>query len=287
MKRLLEWIVNLAYPRRACCMGCGDMLGLDRDDLCEACRSAQARRWIGARMPEKDLLLDGAAYCYPYAGVGGSVVRRMKYSNVWVLAGEMGRDIARAAGSLRMGDGVIVTSVPMHPRRLRERGRNHSELLACAAAEVLGLEYRSLLARTRNAPQQARLEGDARRKNLMGAFAACELPQGSRVLLNEQVTQYHLQRHLTFFIQIDHRREPGVPLSYGCEQKCNRNDCLRKRNYNADQILRMRAAIHHSRLIKLLRNRSLNKGSGNNNITDADRSHHNNQKRISCQSQTI
>ena len=187
MMRRLKWLVDLFYPRRACCMGCGDMLGLDRDDLCEDCRGRLARSWIGLRMPERKLKLDGAAYCYPYAGPGGSVVRRLKYSSVWILAEEMGRDIARAAGMLRMGEGVIVTSVPMHPKRLRERGRNHSELLARAVAGEMGLEYRELLVRTRNAPQQARLEGDARRKNLKDAFAACELPKGCRVLIVDDV----------------------------------------------------------------------------------------------------
>ena len=41
-RRVRDLIVNLIWPRRAMCMGCGSMLGCDRDDLCEECRERLA-----------------------------------------------------------------------------------------------------------------------------------------------------------------------------------------------------------------------------------------------------
>jgi len=186
-KKWIRSLLELLYPRRACCMGCGDMTGMDRDDLCEACRSRLAKSWVGLRMPDKKLQLDGAAYAYRYAGVGGALVRRLKYSGVDVLAEQMGRDLARAAMLLRLEKDVVVTCVPMHPKRRRTRGRNHSESLARHTAACMGLEYRELIFRTRNTAQQARLENDARRRNLEDAFAAVQRLDGRTVLLVDDV----------------------------------------------------------------------------------------------------
>ena len=169
--KVLKRILDLLYPRRAVCMGCGSMAGCDRDDLCEECREKLTKNFIGVRMPDRKTGLSGTAFAYPYRGPAGSVVRNLKYGSVWVLAEEMGRDIARAAKLMRVTQNALVAAVPMHPKRLRKRGRNHSALLAEAAARELGLEYTEILERTRNAPQQARLSDAQRKKNLKGGFA--------------------------------------------------------------------------------------------------------------------
>ena len=183
--------LNLLYPRRAVCAGCGDMLGLDRDDLCESCRMKLAKSWIGARMPVKNAKLDGAAYGYDYHGPAGGMVRNLKYNAAWILAEPMGADIAWAVERLRPWPVDFITSVPMHPARLRKRGRNHAELLARSVAARLDLEYRELIYRTRNTPPQARLDAKQRRRNVKDAFAVLpecrEILPGTTVLLIDDV----------------------------------------------------------------------------------------------------
>lgn len=171
LRRALDFAVELLWPRRATCMGCGSMLGCDRDDLCEECREQLARRWLGVREVNPDLRLSGAAFAYPYAGPAGGLVRRLKYTGVGVLAERMSVELARAAKLLRIGDGALVTCVPMHPKRLRKRGVNHAELLARGVAREMNLEFADALMRTRNAPQQARLSDAERLHNLKGGFA--------------------------------------------------------------------------------------------------------------------
>ena len=191
LKRLGGWLLDLIYPRRAVCMGCGSCLGCDRDDLCEDCRAQLARNWVGVRTMDKKRMLDGAAFAHSYAGPAGGMVRRLKYHGVWVLAEEMGADVARAAAMLRLKDVRYVTAVPMHPRRLRLRGRNHAELIAREVAARMNVPYAELLMRTRNAPQQARLGGRARRNNLKGGFALRpewrDAVAGAEVLLIDDV----------------------------------------------------------------------------------------------------
>ena len=188
---VLKMLIDLLYPRRAMCMDCGDMIGLDRDDLCEDCRAKLAGSWIGPRVPNRRFKLDGAAYAYNYSGPAGGMVRNLKYGSAWVLADAMGADIARAAELMRMEKLAFVTAVPMHPKRLRGRGRNHAEVLARRAAARLGEEYREALYRTRNAPQQARLSARERRENLKGAFDVLpecrERVNGASVLLSDDV----------------------------------------------------------------------------------------------------
>ena len=191
LRRVRDFLLDLLFPRRAVCMGCGSMLGCDRDDLCEDCREELARRWLGVREVNPDLHLSGAAFAHPYRGPAGGLVRRLKYSGVGVLAERMSVELARAARLLRMGDDVIVTCVPMHPRRLRVRGQNHAELLARGVAREMQLEYGDVLMRTRNAPQQARLSEAERRRNLKDGFAVRPewnaRVQGAKILLIDDV----------------------------------------------------------------------------------------------------
>lgn len=188
---VLERLLNLIYPRRAECMGCGSMLGCDRDDLCDDCREILAKNWVGVQAVNKSLKIDGAAFAYIYRGPAGGVVRNLKYYGVRVLAQAMGADLARAVLGLQIEHEILVTAVPMHPSRLRRRGFNHAALLAACTAERLHLDYTELLYRTRNAQQQARLTREERRENLHGAFAVlpecADLVRNSDVLLIDDV----------------------------------------------------------------------------------------------------
>ena len=191
LRRVRDFLLDLLFPRRAVCMGCGSMLGCDRDDLCEECREKLAKRWLGVRDVDPNLGLSGAAFAHPYRGPAGGLVRRLKYTGVGVLAERMSVELARAAMLLRMGDGVLVTCVPMHPRRLRKRGVNHAELLARGVAREMQLQFGDVLMRTRNAPQQARLSEAERRRNLKGGFAVRPVwharVQGAKILLIDDV----------------------------------------------------------------------------------------------------
>ena len=187
---VLERLKDLLFPRRAECMGCGSRIGMDSDDMCDACRERLVKSWVGMKMPDSKLKISNAAYAYRYASPAGGMVRKLKYSGVGILADEMAKDLAKAAGMLRLKD-ALVTFVPMHPRRERKRGFNHSELLARKAAERLGFECEKLLLRTRNDPQQARLNREERINNLKGAFKVPETEiekvKGRNILLMDDV----------------------------------------------------------------------------------------------------
>ncbi len=102
------------------------------------------------------------------------------------LAG-FARDNAPALNNLQF-DALL--PVPMHPVRQRLRGYNQSERLARVVGAELGLPLLTrALARTRPTRPQVGLTGDARRGNLLGAFAVRqpEAVAGKTLLLVDDV----------------------------------------------------------------------------------------------------
>lgn len=184
--RLARAALELVYPTRAVCMGCGSQAGFARQWLCDECRTALAKRWVGAAArPPKGF--EGAAFAYLYGGPAGGMVRSLKYSGVKRLAEPMARAMADALARIQPTGADVIVPVPMHPKRLRQRGFNHAALLADRLGDMAGLPVREALVRTRNTPQQARLSDDARLRNMDGAFAAVGSLEGRRVLLVDDV----------------------------------------------------------------------------------------------------
>lgn len=85
----------------------------------------------------------------------------------------------------------VVMGVPLHEKRLRERGYNQSDLLARDLAQRLNrrCDGRALV-RTRETEHQARLSGAARRTNLEHAFEVIDSRWvvGRTILLIDDVT---------------------------------------------------------------------------------------------------
>lgn len=84
----------------------------------------------------------------------------------------------------------LLLPVPLHPKRLRQRGFNQAHEIALSLSRLSGIPVNSnLLARSRNTPQQAGLSGKVRRQNLKNAFVingVCEA--GSVALVDDVVT---------------------------------------------------------------------------------------------------
>ena len=187
LRRSAQSVLELVYPLKACCMGCGAQAGQERDWLCEDCRQELAQRWVGASQSPKGGLIDGAAFGYRYGGPVTGMVRNLKYNGVWRLAEAMGRAMVSALSALQpLGfDGVV--PVPMHKKRLRERGYNHAALLAERVAAEAGLPLIDALERVRDTAQQARLTDAERQSNLKDAFVCLRDVTGMRLLLVDDV----------------------------------------------------------------------------------------------------
>ncbi len=97
-----------------------------------------------------------------------------KYRNYRVAAPCLGRLMADYLSDNPL-PGDVLLPVPLHSRKLRERGYNQAGLLASEVGKALGLPVEGkILRRNRNsAPQASTSDGNLRRANTSGAFA-CE-----------------------------------------------------------------------------------------------------------------
>lgn len=86
----------------------------------------------------------------------------------------------------------IITPLPLHKSRLRERGYNQSELLAEVVAKILNLPMRSdLLIKTKKTKPQVELKNwDERKDNLQNCFSVTnpDLIEGKNIILVDDVT---------------------------------------------------------------------------------------------------
>lgn len=83
--------------------------------------------------------------------------------------------------------GDVLVPVPLHARRLRQRGFNQSELLAKKVSAALNIPIAYAVQRNRNTKPQVECDGIERRKNLYEAFTATPV-DAKRIILIDDVT---------------------------------------------------------------------------------------------------
>jgi ComF family protein len=188
----MDRLIDLALP--AACPGCGT----EGAPICERCLpSVHVRRDLAAGTPlglaegPPDPLLQ-LEWCAPFSGTTRRALHALKYAGERRLAQPLGEAVAarwRRAGA----GGELLVPVPVHEGRRRERGYDQAELIAAAAAGVLGLPWLPALERRRATAPQYQLDRRRRAANVDDAFAVRpELARAVRdrwvVLVDDVVT---------------------------------------------------------------------------------------------------
>lgn len=191
-------VLDLLFPpqcvacRRRDCFLCSDCFAqtpLLPQPQCGVCGEPVASGSRCARCAKAPLAVDGILSIYVYTGPVQVAIRALKYHGLKAVADPLGAALV----SYLAGSGVtpdVVVPVPLHPRRLRERGYNQSELLARSLGRRVSLpvETRALV-RTRDTSAQAKAaSAEERRRNVANAFACRgEAITGRKVLLVDDV----------------------------------------------------------------------------------------------------
>jgi len=151
-------------PARLLCGACERLIPRLESELCVRCLAA-GREPVGCRAHPG--FASGAAWIYDERAA--RVIHALKYAERTALAHRLGRELARALPPGYRPD--LVTEVPLHRTRRRERGYNQAALLAEALAEAVGAPWLpEALERVRPTRAQARLGPAERRRNMAGAF---------------------------------------------------------------------------------------------------------------------
>jgi ComF family protein len=127
---------------------------------------------------------------FVYGGAVAQAIARLKFERRPDVARPLSAALRRAALAMRADPPDVVIPVPLHPRRLIERGFNQSALLAAPVARDLRARLLPrALSRLRDTERQVTLDRKARATNMAGAFTV-EQPdavRGQRVLLIDDV----------------------------------------------------------------------------------------------------
>lgn len=122
-----------------------------------------------------------------YDGCAALAVKRFKFARQMAYLPVMQHWLQRSLGLELLADADLIVPVPLHPKRLRQRGFNQALLLAKAFPRVP--LAREVLARVRHTVPQVELKPKERRDNVKGAFAVPDpaLVKGKNILLLDDV----------------------------------------------------------------------------------------------------
>ena len=180
-------LLSLFYPR--CCPMCGRYVGgKEAGVLCPSCiaslpRTEQAilRQNSTEALFEKEKRVQRAAAFlffekdHPIQGL----IHKMKYADQPMIGYQLGRQAAIEFQMADFFDGIdCIVPMPLHPRRLRERGYNQAEYIAKGISEITGIPVDTMhVKREVNTPKQALQSGEERKTNVANAFAVVQPEQ--------------------------------------------------------------------------------------------------------------
>jgi len=175
----LNLLGELIAPTR--CAACDGSVR-QRSLFCAACAATIVRAGVG----------EAAGPCvaaFEYGGAIATAIGRLKYEDRADLGPRLGRAMEQVAARFA-GAVDVVVPVPLHPRRLADRGYNQAALLAAPVARRLGVgTCPRVLDRVRDTPQQVSMDRASRLLNVAGAFVARErtIAEDARILLVDDV----------------------------------------------------------------------------------------------------
>jgi len=154
---------RLTFIGGALCDSCGTpgLHGNHDRAICPACHANQPK-WRRAR----------AALVYD--DVSSKPILSLKRAGKRDGLKVMGRWMARASEDV-LGEVSLITPVPLHRRRLAQRGYNQAVWLGAEMARQTALPFApALIKRKKATPSQGHLSASARKRNVAGAFDISE-----------------------------------------------------------------------------------------------------------------
>lgn len=202
LRRALKAFGVVLLPQQ--CAVCGGDAGAAA--VCMPC-AAEFPRWPVPACPRCALPSIGGTPCgqclrsspafdrtqavFDYAFPLDRLVQALKYQRQLALAPFLGAELAAAVAAGASGsetDFDLLLPMPLHPRRLAERGFNQAVEIARPLARCTGVRLElAAVAKLRDPPPQAGLDRERRLRAPRQAFAAQRRLDGQRVLVIDDV----------------------------------------------------------------------------------------------------
>lgn len=175
---VVKGILDLLFPR--CCPLCGCVLE-DSQEICPDCLADLPRTEQSSIRNNitEDLFVGDEMFvrggCFLFFDKDAPVQKLMhllKYKDSPRLGYSLAREAAFDFINSDLFENIdVIIPVPLHPRRLRERGYNQSEWIAKGLSEVTNIPMDTThLTRRHNNPKQALMRGNEREANVKDIF---------------------------------------------------------------------------------------------------------------------
>jgi len=197
LRQIKTSVLDLLFPLH--CIGCGSegallcveccrTLPRIKQPFCQGCGTPLREGNLCPSCISHPLSIDGIRSVFLFTGVVRQAVHEFKYRHIKAMAAPLGSLLADFLRTYPL-PGDILVPVPLHPKRLRERGYNQAAMLAGELGRLSGLPLaENWLVRQRDTITQARAASAVeRRSNVHNAFACRRELNGERILLIDDV----------------------------------------------------------------------------------------------------
>jgi len=166
-----QWCVGCGKEGDFICSSCRQLLPVILPPLCPKCGKPQSGGTLCPNCVSWQAEIDGIRSPFKFDGVMRQAIHQLKYKNLRAIAVPLA-DLLRDYLATNPIPGGVLVPMPLHQKRLRERGYNQSRLLAQALGNLTNLPVvDNCLIRQKYAHPQARSSNvEERRSNVVDAF---------------------------------------------------------------------------------------------------------------------
>ena len=157
--------------------------------FCPKCGKPQVNGVLCAECRQRQTAIDGIRSPFRFEGAMRQAIHQLKYQNLKAISSSLAALLADYL-LLTPLPGEALVPVPLHPRRLRERGYNQAALLAKELGKLMNLPViMDCLIRVKEAKPQVRTTTvKERRENVTGAFVCRgDKINGKQIILIDDV----------------------------------------------------------------------------------------------------
>ena len=164
---VLEKAYRLIYPNK--CLFCRQILTNQNEVICIDCICSI--HYVFDTGSDKFGIKNRYYAAFEYTEPVRQLIFRYKYEGKKMLASSMAKAIFQRFGALTAD---FIVPVPLHPKRINQRGYNQSLLLGLEISLLLNIPIYDCLQRVKNTQKQFGLKAEERILNMSGAFALKE-----------------------------------------------------------------------------------------------------------------
>lgn len=177
--QLLNRVVDFILPPR--CVNCGSagailcadclrLVSFIEEPICEVCGEPLRTKGLCVRCQEKALSVYKIRAAVYFRDPIPNIIHQFKYHNVFALA-DILSDLMYQQWFKWFAKIDMIIPIPLHKKRLQERGYNQSTLLARPLARKVKVDFNeSVLKRVNYTQPQAQLNALEREENVRNAF---------------------------------------------------------------------------------------------------------------------